>query len=401
MDKKEQQKESLRQWEEQAAAYEQKRRQGLLRHKLPAEKDRDLQHALHALTKQELDDIRANLNLHGMSSLKKAELVEKLIPAVRHFAKIWFGTMVQEQYDFLQRLSEKKNVAIAAEADENDAYDSLLAMGLVGVGGDGGSLVWYLPQEIHELLGKEKDLEARVQQNSEIARLTRGLLFYYGFLSYEELLARLLPCLTTGTSVDAPHVVGVLMNVASWSDFIQIENDGVSYFALASVDGLTAEWQQRESLLYADPTPQQIGEAGDTDYPVAGPFAQPARAFLMKTLKGDKALVDDILLTLYLTIQNGGTLQDGLASLQEEDRLQLTKPEWEKLMPLLVAYNNEMPQWILKGHSPNSVNQAGHGGHIVSFGEHIQSKPKVGRNDPCPCGSGKKYKNCCLRKDEL
>jgi len=24
--------------------------------------------------------------------------------------------------------------------------------------------------------------------------------------------------------------------------------------------------------------------------------------------------------------------------------------------------------------------------------------PKVGRNDPCPCGSGKKYKKCCLRK---
>lgn len=24
---------------------------------------------------------------------------------------------------------------------------------------------------------------------------------------------------------------------------------------------------------------------------------------------------------------------------------------------------------------------------------------KVGRNDPCPCGSGKKYKNCCLPKE--
>ncbi|HTT70151.1 MAG TPA: SEC-C metal-binding domain-containing protein [Anaeromyxobacteraceae bacterium] len=23
-----------------------------------------------------------------------------------------------------------------------------------------------------------------------------------------------------------------------------------------------------------------------------------------------------------------------------------------------------------------------------------------GRNDPCPCGSGKKYKQCCLGKDE-
>ena len=25
----------------------------------------------------------------------------------------------------------------------------------------------------------------------------------------------------------------------------------------------------------------------------------------------------------------------------------------------------------------------------------VKSKKKVGRNDPCPCGSGKKYKNCC------
>jgi len=26
---------------------------------------------------------------------------------------------------------------------------------------------------------------------------------------------------------------------------------------------------------------------------------------------------------------------------------------------------------------------------------------KVGRNDPCPCGSGKKYKKCCMLKDEM
>jgi len=25
---------------------------------------------------------------------------------------------------------------------------------------------------------------------------------------------------------------------------------------------------------------------------------------------------------------------------------------------------------------------------------------KIGRNDPCPCGSGKKYKRCCLAKVE-
>ena len=31
--------------------------------------------------------------------------------------------------------------------------------------------------------------------------------------------------------------------------------------------------------------------------------------------------------------------------------------------------------------------------------ETIRNKsPRVGRNDPCPCGSGKKYKHCCGRE---
>lgn len=30
---------------------------------------------------------------------------------------------------------------------------------------------------------------------------------------------------------------------------------------------------------------------------------------------------------------------------------------------------------------------------------YVRETPKVGRNDPCPCGSGKKYKKCCLTKE--
>ncbi len=29
---------------------------------------------------------------------------------------------------------------------------------------------------------------------------------------------------------------------------------------------------------------------------------------------------------------------------------------------------------------------------------YVRETKKIGRNDPCPCGSGKKYKNCCLKK---
>jgi preprotein translocase subunit SecA len=34
----------------------------------------------------------------------------------------------------------------------------------------------------------------------------------------------------------------------------------------------------------------------------------------------------------------------------------------------------------------------------ASSSARVTASSKVGRNDPCPCGSGKKYKKCCLLK---
>ena len=34
-------------------------------------------------------------------------------------------------------------------------------------------------------------------------------------------------------------------------------------------------------------------------------------------------------------------------------------------------------------------------GELVGETPIVRESPKVGRNDPCPCGSGKKYKKCC------
>jgi uncharacterized protein len=32
---------------------------------------------------------------------------------------------------------------------------------------------------------------------------------------------------------------------------------------------------------------------------------------------------------------------------------------------------------------------------------HPPQLPKIGRNDPCPCGSGRKYKKCCMHKTKI
>ena len=43
----------------------------------------------------------------------------------------------------------------------------------------------------------------------------------------------------------------------------------------------------------------------------------------------------------------------------------------------------------------NVVSEAAQAAESQSKAKPVRTGPKVGRNDPCPCGSGKKYKQCC------
>jgi preprotein translocase subunit SecA len=57
---------------------------------------------------------------------------------------------------------------------------------------------------------------------------------------------------------------------------------------------------------------------------------------------------------------------------------------------------NVVTQPVVEDHLSNaSVNNPNVDGSDERVREPVKSKPTVGRNDPCPCGSGKKYKNCC------
>lgn len=53
----------------------------------------------------------------------------------------------------------------------------------------------------------------------------------------------------------------------------------------------------------------------------------------------------------------------------------------------------ELPQWdaLLTKERRKELFKAEHSSHTIVKGK------KIGRNDPCPCGSGKKYKKCCGR----
>jgi preprotein translocase subunit SecA len=47
------------------------------------------------------------------------------------------------------------------------------------------------------------------------------------------------------------------------------------------------------------------------------------------------------------------------------------------------------------GAGPKASDVVSEAAEALSKAKPVRTGPKVGRNDPCPCGSGKKYKSCC------
>ena len=73
--------------------------------------------------------------------------------------------------------------------------------------------------------------------------------------------------------------------------------------------------------------------------------------------------------------------KDMLDILSEE--ISLNKKELRLIDEFCKKYKNIVAIWSLNGYTLDDKRQV--------------KKEKIGRNDPCPCGSGKKYKKCCGR----
>jgi preprotein translocase subunit SecA len=85
----------------------------------------------------------------------------------------------------------------------------------------------------------------------------------------------------------------------------------------------------------------------------------------------------------------------------------IKKDTVEKLFTVQIAREQQEAKEIKMERKQNFVMSRGEvapgGGGKTEDGKGVTVRregKKVGRNDPCPCGSGKKYKRCCLPKEE-
>ncbi len=106
----------------------------------------------------------------------------------------------------------------------------------------------------------------------------------------------------------------------------------------------------------------------------------------------------------YDELRNYITFGDGIRELGSIlDRHNLIFSEEKQLQEfinLIMLAKNNTRIWENNGYTPSEIFEIirKRDENIVPFPK--MHRPEVGRNDPCPCGSGKKYKKCCARFDD-
>ena len=76
--------------------------------------------------------------------------------------------------------------------------------------------------------------------------------------------------------------------------------------------------------------------------------------------------------------------------------------EFEDVATAIFTYMNNIPRWCLGGRFPTDIKRTPAEENQLrsalaamdKVADTFAKTPRVGRNDPCPCGSGLKYKNC-------
>ena len=86
--------------------------------------------------------------------------------------------------------------------------------------------------------------------------------------------------------------------------------------------------------------------------------------------------------TIMILLQSGMFSKELIDEMMIDLDFKLDKSTYRKILSAIDRVKNDIPMWIYNGYTKREFNNR-------------PKKVKIGRNDPCPCGSGKKYKKCC------
>ncbi|WP_226037449.1 SEC-C metal-binding domain-containing protein [Aquibacillus saliphilus] len=360
-----------------------------------------LEERLSTYTKYELDLIRKNLDLKGVSGLKKADLISVLLEKIPEHLGAIYQTWDSERLTFLLKIVESGG-KIMNPSLGLDQIDYFRMTGLVYTGTYQGEKIVAVPDELVvpiKAMKNDLNVRATVKRNSEWLKLSHGLLYYYGTLSSTQLIDMIEAY--SKEAVDIREYFRVIHNSNEYMEHFQIDVHGFSNQAVVNPETVIEEHERRKDLPFYPFSKQQLLAAGDPEFIEKNKSYLQLVKYLTQAFEISKEAVDEIVEECVFDILNGSEPNHILENLSNIFELGGSK-QAQALMDRVVYLMNNTRQWRLKGYSPNELaKQERKYLNPLQATSHKHDEPnktvKVGRNEPCPCGSGKKYKKCCGR----
>lgn len=367
------------------------RLKALKRHKLPEKLT--LHEALAALTKQELEDMQYNLNLPlgNIARTKKADMLEAVEPAVVNFVGRWFVSALQEQKDIFDYLCQHEG-RVKDFQQEDYHLDYLRGIGVLFCGMQDGEMIWYMPEEIRAEYQKINNgaYADAVNLNTEVMRLAAGMVYYYGIIDYDRLYEKIGEQIDT--ELDFGDFMGIIFNGGCWYPQVVPTEKDLMYEAVMNPEALRAAQRERGVGAYADFPYDKLYDAGQDGYIESTEAYRALAQYLMQKKKLDVLEAAEAVNSINVVFQNGYGMQEIMGLLHDHKLDMDNQADEDKLLELMDEYFHTIPQWVLKGHTLEEA-------AALPRYTAVRTGRKIGRNEPCPCGSGKKYKNCCLKKE--
>ena len=158
------------------------------------------------------------------------------------------------------------------------------------------------------------------------------------------------------------------------------------------------------------PSVDEVMDYAKNGYPTRSASYQKLGRFLRDEMKVSDAVKDQTLFFIYKECSMEGRMSAIMENLSQKG-LQFSDEQLEKFTKLMMDANNNTRMLEYRGFTPNEISGAvwpfatdrPHRAMPNSFVPTAMpmqpaSTRKIYPNDPCPCGSGKKYKKCCGRR---
>jgi hypothetical protein len=361
---------------------------------------RSLLDFLLKLTKDEMQEIAGALALSNYKSLKKQELAELLIEPIIKAAETLFGVLDQVQYEFFKKLCDNQGLSRDMLA-VNSSLPHFINQGLVFPGTVKKERVLALPAEIIAVFKKldSAELQEKAARNAVWISLAGGVLFYYGVLTLKQ-LADYINHLS-GKKVDEAELLAVLRyNAVHTSGTIREEDSVFCNTRVFDYEKVQAEQSMRPDVWFYPINYEQAMAAGTLDFVERTAAYNAFTQFLQTRYHADSVDADDIAAECAFAFRMGESIGSVIEYLTGMVEIKGAK-ELKEVTAMASEMANTTRQWGLKGYAPLEIRSARNNLSNVLMPEppadieNLDLSGKIGRNEPCPCGSGKKFKKCC------